>query len=341
MTKDISAEETQRAREEYRKKEKQQLIDSFEKHGAKTTDYSIVEHDDWREFFYGIPVMEDGKLQGFNMMKFNKFYDEEGRGHRGEALPYNDKDGKQVFMTVDEYYKFYKELEKNDGRLGALLAKYKEDTIVENTAKKDLREHLKKIKERVSKVFGKKGLITENTEAKSISLGKCTDDHGDQMDAYYFPDLATFYRLHGDDEETVKRSVESHRERWSEAKGIIVYTPSEKVKTQSEEERASGWLTITVGKSQAKIIEKLARSENPAKESLFKNLAQEALDGFGRRRIHVAFENFIKNYKHDVLFEGVRSKIKKIGSALGKNPGDQIPKSTHSINRRKEKGSRD
>ncbi len=64
----LNEEELSKAREAYRQKEKQKLVEDFEKNGRKETSYSIIEHGDSREFFYGVPVMENGKLQGFNMM---------------------------------------------------------------------------------------------------------------------------------------------------------------------------------------------------------------------------------------------------------------------------------
>lgn len=130
----LNEEELSKAREAYRQKEKQKLVEDFEKNGRKETSYSIIEHGDSREFFYGVPVMENGKLQGFNMMKFDKIYDEIGCGFSGKHVPYTDEKGQQIFMSVDNYYNFYKELEQQDGRFGAVYHKAREEAIAENTA---------------------------------------------------------------------------------------------------------------------------------------------------------------------------------------------------------------
>ena len=130
----LTRKELQKARETYQQKEKQKLVEDFEKNGKEKTSYSIVEHGDYREFFYGLPVMEDGKLKGFKMMKFEKIYDEIGCGFSGEHVPYTNEKGQQIFMNVDEYYNFYKELEQQDGRLGVLYHKAKEQVDTENIA---------------------------------------------------------------------------------------------------------------------------------------------------------------------------------------------------------------
>ncbi len=120
------------ATQKVRQLEKQQLINDFEKGGRTETDYSIEEHKNRRDFFYGVPVFEHGKLKGFNMMTFSKSYDDMGLSSRSDDKKYEDKEGRQVFMDVDEYFKFYKEHEEKDGRPGALLRKTKEQYKIEN-----------------------------------------------------------------------------------------------------------------------------------------------------------------------------------------------------------------
>ena len=101
-----TSEEYEKSKQNIWLQEKQQLIDDFEKRGKEKTDYSIEEHGDCRNFFYGVPVLKEGKLEGFNMMTFSKFYYETGRGFRSDDRKYNDTEGNQIFMTVDEYFKF-------------------------------------------------------------------------------------------------------------------------------------------------------------------------------------------------------------------------------------------
>lgn len=125
--------EYEQAKQQVQQSEKQQLIDDFEKGGREKTDYSIEEHDNCRDFFYGVPVFKEGKLEGFNMMTFSKFYDDIGMSLRSDDVEYTDKEGRQVYMNVDEYFEFYKEHEQKDGRLGAVLRRIKEHDKAENT----------------------------------------------------------------------------------------------------------------------------------------------------------------------------------------------------------------
>lgn len=130
----ITEKEYENAKQHIQEAEKQKLIDDFEKGGKEKTDYSIEEHDNTRDFFYGVPVFKDGKLEGFNMMTFSKFYDEIGMNLRSDDKKYLDENGNQVFMNVDEYFKFYKDHEVKDGRLGAILHKVREADKIENYA---------------------------------------------------------------------------------------------------------------------------------------------------------------------------------------------------------------
>ena len=156
MEKIIDEAEIQKAKTVYMAEEKRRLVDRFEKYGAEKTDYSITEHGDSREFFYGVTVMKDGILQGFNIMKFDKFYDEIGCSLRYDDKPYTDKDGKQIYMSVDEYYEFYKSHEQKDERLGSLLRRSKEAHAIENIAlnHSKLGKLRHQVAQKVDRVFG-------------------------------------------------------------------------------------------------------------------------------------------------------------------------------------------
>ena len=173
MKKNIEKEEYDKAREQVQQSEKQQIIDSFEKDGTTKTNYSIKDHGDTREFFYGVPVMDGGKLQGFNMMKFVKFYDEIGCGFSGDDEPYTDENCQQIFMTVDEYYKFYKELEQKDGRLGSLLHKAREqenieDIVLSNSKLAKFRKNIAKFADKVAERLGMEKVVKKVTKGKKI-----------------------------------------------------------------------------------------------------------------------------------------------------------------------------
>lgn len=170
----LNEEELSKAREAYRQKEKQQLIDDFEKCGKEKTDYSIEEHGNCRNFFYGVPVLKEGKLEGFNMMTFSKFYDETGRGFRSDDRKYNDTEGNQIFMTVDEYFKFYKEHEQKDERLGILLKKVKEHNKIENEVLNNsklaqVRNKLARFADKVAKTTGTEKFVQKFTDGKKIA----------------------------------------------------------------------------------------------------------------------------------------------------------------------------
>ncbi len=159
MSEEFSDKEMAEAREEYYEEEKQRLVDSFEKGGREKTDYSVTWRGDVREFYYGLPIMENGELLGFEMMKFEKFYDM-GMGFRGDDHPWTDDKGKQIVMTIDEYFDFYKELGKKDGRLGAFIRRSDEEKAVMNKAgenkikklRRVISEREKKDKERQDKL---------------------------------------------------------------------------------------------------------------------------------------------------------------------------------------------
>ena len=169
-----TSEEYEKSKQNIWLQEKQQLIDDFEKRGKEKTDYSIEEHGDCRNFFYGVPVLKEGKLEGFNMMTFSKFYDETGRGFRSDDRKYNDTEGNQIFMTVDEYFKFYKEHEQKDERLGVLLKKAKEHNKIENEVLNNsklakVRNKLAKIADRIAEATGTEKIVQKITDGKKIA----------------------------------------------------------------------------------------------------------------------------------------------------------------------------
>ncbi len=144
MSEEFSDKEMAEARKEYYEEEKQRLVDSFEKEGCEKTNYSVTWRGDVREFYYGLPIMENGELLGFEMMKFEKFYDM-GMGFRGDDHPWTDDKGKQIVMTIDEYFDFYKKLEKKDNRWGALIRRSEEETAVMNKASENKIKKLRQV----------------------------------------------------------------------------------------------------------------------------------------------------------------------------------------------------
>ena len=169
-----TSEEYEKSKQNIWLQEKQQLIDDFEKRGKEKTDYSIEEHGDCRNFFYGVPVLKEGKLEGFNMMTFSKFYDETGRGFRSDDRKYNDTEGNQIFMTVDEYFKFYKEHEQKDERLGVLLKKAKEHNKIENEVLNNsklaqVRNKLAKFADKVAETTGTEKIVQKITGGKNFA----------------------------------------------------------------------------------------------------------------------------------------------------------------------------
>lgn len=55
-------------------------------------------------------------------MTYSKMY-MDGKGYSMPEEPYTDKTGKQVRLTVDEYFKFQEDIKAGDTRLGVLLEK--------------------------------------------------------------------------------------------------------------------------------------------------------------------------------------------------------------------------
>lgn len=157
MENKINNTEYQSAREEYKKEEKQQLIDSFEKDHLRKTHLSKKRINGGAQYFYGLPVMENGKLQGFNMMTYKKISDG-SKSFRGHEEPYKDENGNQIFMNIDQYYDFYKEMEQQDERLGTRLQKNKEETNIENRVldNSKLAEIRKKMAKKIDETLGTK-----------------------------------------------------------------------------------------------------------------------------------------------------------------------------------------
>lgn len=163
-----------KAQEEYRQEEKQKMIDSFEKFGAKRTSYSIRYHETFREFLYGVPAIDYGKLKGFYMMKFTQSY---GRmAVNSDISLCKDENGKQVFMTVDEYYDFYKELEKEDSRIGALIRKSKEKEGIADKVLKDNR--ISKLRNKIAKKIDR----TLGTDLEKIKMPKFVKKAENKLD---------------------------------------------------------------------------------------------------------------------------------------------------------------
>ncbi|MBR1826027.1 MAG: hypothetical protein IJ770_05520 [Alphaproteobacteria bacterium] len=125
--------EYEQAKEILEQLEKKRFIEDFETHRRDKTDYSVKVKNGFREFYYGIPVFEDGKLTSFQMMKFMKMYDADtGMNFRSDDEPYKDQDGRDVFMSVDAYLKFYKEMEQQDTRIGIALRQARKEVILED-----------------------------------------------------------------------------------------------------------------------------------------------------------------------------------------------------------------
>ena len=96
--------------EEYRNK----IIKSFEEDGATQTSFfrEGVAPDEVI-FYYGVPVMEKGKLIGFDMMKFVKIYGADGVDLRKPEEPYKDEKGNPIRFSIDEYIQFEKRFGRN------------------------------------------------------------------------------------------------------------------------------------------------------------------------------------------------------------------------------------
>lgn len=124
----LSEEEAmQKARKTLDGLQKRRMTEYFEQNPFEHTPYSRVEFADHNEFYYGVPVLENNKLKGFNMMTFSKEYDPIiGAGVKSEERPMLDKNGKPLFLTVEEYMKFEKDMSKQDTRIGNLIGLAKE-----------------------------------------------------------------------------------------------------------------------------------------------------------------------------------------------------------------------
>lgn len=111
-----------KAQEMVEKRRKEEFIKEFENGSRGKTDLLRVNTDEGADFYYGVAALKDGKLVGFDIMTYSKMY-MDGRGYSMPEEPYTDKTGKQVRLTVDEYFKFQEDIKAGDTRLGVLLEK--------------------------------------------------------------------------------------------------------------------------------------------------------------------------------------------------------------------------
>lgn len=111
-----------KAQEMVEKRHKEEFIKEFENGSRGKTDLLRVNTDEGADFYYGVAALKDGKLVGFDIMTYSKMY-MDGKGYSMPEEPYTDKTGKQVRLTVDEYFKFQEDIKAGDTRLGVLLEK--------------------------------------------------------------------------------------------------------------------------------------------------------------------------------------------------------------------------
>lgn len=124
-----------KAEEIVEKRRKEEFIKDFENGARKKTDLLRVDTKDGVDFYYGVAALKDGKLVGFDVMTFSKMY-MDGRGYSFPEGPYTDKTGKQVRLTVDEYFEFQEDIKAGDTRLGVLLEKEAKMAEIQQEASK-------------------------------------------------------------------------------------------------------------------------------------------------------------------------------------------------------------
>ena len=100
---------------------RQLLVDSFEKDKLSKTDFVVKYKDSQhainRTYYYGIPVFEGENLKGFNMMTFDEIQDENTEKIKTTPdSPYTDDQGKQKFMTIDEFLLFENDIKRRGHR---------------------------------------------------------------------------------------------------------------------------------------------------------------------------------------------------------------------------------
>lgn len=124
-----------KAQEMVEKRRKEEFIKEFENGSRGKTDLLRVNTDEGADFYYGVAALKDGKLVGFDIMTYSKMY-MDGRGYSMPEEPYTDKTGKQVRLTVDEYFKFQEDIKAGDTRLGVLLEKVDKRAEIQRKAAK-------------------------------------------------------------------------------------------------------------------------------------------------------------------------------------------------------------
>ena len=183
---------------EYHQEEKQIMADYYleqyknDRMNYNAAAYTVMEqHDGYREYIYGVPVVEEDELKGFKMMKFDKRLDSRNIPYRENEGPYTDEKGEPVFLSVDEYYDLYKQHEEQDSRIGAGLKQAKEADAIErkvlnNSKLAKLRRMLVKKVDKFTQATGiekvaKKIGINTNLEKKKIkkSLLRAEKDFSD------------------------------------------------------------------------------------------------------------------------------------------------------------------
>lgn len=122
-----------KAQEMVEKRRKEEFIKEFENGSRGKTDLLRVNTDEGADFYYGVAALKDGKLVGFDIMTYSKMY-MDGRGYSMPEEPYTDKTGKQVRLTVDEYFKFQEDIKAGDTRLGVLLEKVDKRAEIQRAA---------------------------------------------------------------------------------------------------------------------------------------------------------------------------------------------------------------
>lgn len=132
----------EKARELVEERRKAEFISSFEKDGRQRTDLLREDLKGGANFYYGKPVLQDGKLIGFDMVTYQKFYDG-GRGFSGPDMPYKDENGKQIRFSVDEYLQFEQKLQTKDERLGVVIEKIQKENEIKEVQKKMVKQEKK------------------------------------------------------------------------------------------------------------------------------------------------------------------------------------------------------
>lgn len=128
-----NADVLKKAEEVVEKRHKEEFIKEFENGSRGKTDLLRVNTDEGADFYYGVAALKDGKLVGFDIMTYSKMY-MDGKGYSMPEEPYTDKTGKQVRLTVDEYFKFQEDIKAGDTRLGVLLEKGAKMAEIQNEA---------------------------------------------------------------------------------------------------------------------------------------------------------------------------------------------------------------